>query len=60
MTELGHNSFGDKQLDMDIQFDTLIYDCLKETGVVAYAMSEERPFVKQQFHNLIARRIRRN
>ncbi len=38
------NAFGDHQLVLDVECDNLIYTALKDTGVVAYAMSEERPF----------------
>ena len=44
-SRLGENAFGDKQLDIDVISDNFIYEALKETGRVAYALSEERPFV---------------
>ena len=37
------NDFGDVQLDFDIQIDSIIFDALRESGVVYNACSEERP-----------------
>ncbi|EGR30678.1 hypothetical protein IMG5_126140 [Ichthyophthirius multifiliis] len=37
------NTFGDIQLDCDTHTDQIIFDELKKTGVVAYALSEETP-----------------
>ena len=37
------NDFGDVQLDMDVQTDSLIFEALKATGVVYAGLSEERP-----------------
>jgi fructose-1,6-bisphosphatase len=37
------NEFGDTQLDMDVQIDSIIFDALKECGVVYAAASEEKP-----------------
>jgi len=37
------NEFGDVQLDMDVQTDSLIFEALRETGVVYAGLSEERP-----------------
>lgn len=37
------NDFGDVQLDFDVQIDSIIFDALKESGVVYCAASEERP-----------------
>jgi sedoheptulose-bisphosphatase len=37
------NDCGDVQLDMDVQTDSLIFECLKDTGVVYAGISEERP-----------------
>ena len=39
----GSNEFGDNQLNLDVDCNTIIYNSLKETGVVAYALSEESP-----------------
>jgi len=38
------NEFGVKQLDMDVQTDSLIYDVLKKSKAVHFALSEERPY----------------
>ena len=38
------NAFGNTQLDMDVQVDSMIYDFLKESPYVAMAISEERPY----------------
>ncbi len=43
-SEVGHNAFGDKQLKIDVVCDQIVYEELRATGVVAYALSEERPF----------------
>ena len=37
------NDFGDLQLDMDVQIDSIIFEALKDSGVVYGAASEERP-----------------
>lgn len=37
------NAFGDKQLDIDIQADKVLFDCLTRSGVVHVAASEENP-----------------
>jgi len=37
------NDFGDVQLDMDVQTDSLIFEALRDTGVVYAGISEERP-----------------
>jgi sedoheptulose-bisphosphatase len=37
------NDFGDVQLDFDVQIDSIIFDALKDSGVVYCAASEERP-----------------
>ena len=37
------NEFGDVQLDMDVQTDSLIFQNLQDTGVVYAGLSEERP-----------------
>jgi sedoheptulose-bisphosphatase len=39
------NKFGDIQLDSDIACETIINEELKNSGVVAYALSEETPEV---------------
>jgi len=39
------NSFGDKQLGIDVICDTIVYEELRACNVVAYALSEERPFL---------------
>jgi len=41
---LSVNAFGETQLDMDVQIDSMIYDFLKESKYVAMAISEERPY----------------
>lgn len=40
---VGENKFGDAQLNIDVECNNIIYDELKKSGVVAYALSEERP-----------------
>ena len=37
------NDCGDVQLDMDVQTDSIIFEALKNTGVVYAGLSEERP-----------------
>ena len=37
------NQFGDIQLDLDVQMDSIIFDALKDCGVVHSAASEEKP-----------------
>ena len=39
------NEFGDVQLDQDVQTDSLIFESLKNTGMVYSGLSEERPYV---------------
>ena len=39
------NEFGDVQLDMDVQIDSIIFDALKECWVVYAAASEEKPML---------------
>lgn len=41
------NSFGDVQLDQDVQTDSLIFESLRNTGMVFSALSEERSYVTQ-------------
>jgi len=38
------NDFGDVQLDMDVQTDSLIFDALRGTGAVYAGLSEERAY----------------
>jgi fructose-1,6-bisphosphatase len=38
------NDFGDHQLDMDVQIDSIIFDALRNSGAVYSAASEERPY----------------
>eukprot|EP01022_Parablepharisma_sp_SALTPOND_P008003 TRINITY_DN135057_c2_g1_i1.p3 TRINITY_DN135057_c2_g1~~TRINITY_DN135057_c2_g1_i1.p3 ORF type:complete len:318 (-),score=36.40 TRINITY_DN135057_c2_g1_i1:101-1054(-) len=44
LAEVGQNSFGDKQFKIDVVCDQIVYQELKITRAVAYAMSEEQPF----------------
>lgn len=37
------NAFGDHQLDVDVKTDAVMFDCLKNSGVVHVAASEENP-----------------
>lgn len=37
------NTFGDHQLHVDVETDAVIFDCIKETGLVSIASSEEKP-----------------
>ena len=37
------NVFGDKQLDVDVQADKVLFDCLTRSGLVHVAASEENP-----------------
>jgi len=37
------NDFGDSQLDADVEIDKLMFDCLKQSQVVSFAVSEETP-----------------
>jgi hypothetical protein len=37
------NVFGDKQLDIDVQADRVLFECLTRSGVVHVAASEENP-----------------
>lgn len=37
------NEFGDKQLDIDVKSDEVIFNCLKDTKLVFIASSEENP-----------------
>lgn len=39
------NEFGDTQLDMDVQIDSIIFDALKDCGKVFAAASEEKPML---------------
>jgi len=39
------NQFGDTQLDMDVQTDSLIFEALRNTGVVWAGLSEERAYI---------------
>lgn len=41
------NEFGDVQLDQDVQTDSLIFESLKNTGMVYSGLSEERPYITQ-------------
>lgn len=41
------NDFGDVQLDQDVQTDSLIFEALKNTGMVHSGLSEERSYVTQ-------------
>lgn len=38
------NKFGEQQLDVDLETDSIIYEELKKTGMVYSALSEEKPF----------------
>lgn len=39
------NDFGDVQLDQDVQTDSLIFEALRNTGMVYAGLSEERSYV---------------
>lgn len=39
------NDFGDVQLDMDVQTDSLIFESLRNTGLVWAGLSEERAYI---------------
>ena len=39
------NDFGDVQLDFDVQIDSILFEHLKDCGVVYAASSEERPYL---------------
>jgi fructose-1,6-bisphosphatase len=39
------NDFGDVQLDMDVQTDSLIFEALRASGVVQSGLSEERAYI---------------
>ncbi len=41
------NEFGDVQIDQDVQTDSLIFEALKNTGMVYAGLSEERSYVTQ-------------
>jgi fructose-1,6-bisphosphatase len=41
------NDYGDVQLDQDVQTDSLIFEALKNTGMVYAGLSEERSYVTQ-------------
>jgi sedoheptulose-bisphosphatase len=41
------NEFGDVQLDQDVQTDSIIFDCLKATGMVQSGLSEERSYITE-------------
>jgi sedoheptulose-bisphosphatase len=45
------NDFGDVQLDFDVQIDSIIFEALKESGVVYGASSEERPYLTKLSEN---------
>jgi sedoheptulose-bisphosphatase len=38
------NIFGDSQLDLDVAADSIIFENLRNSGVVHHAASEERPY----------------
>ena len=37
------NAFGDNQLDVDVKTDVVLFDALKQSGVVHVGASEENP-----------------
>lgn len=41
------NAFGDVQLDQDVQTDSIIFEALRNTGMVYAGLSEERSYVTQ-------------
>ena len=41
------NDFGDVQLDQDVQTDSLIFEALRNTGMVSAGLSEERSYITQ-------------
>lgn len=41
------NDYGDVQLDQDVQTDSLIFESLRNTGMVFAGLSEERSYVTQ-------------
>ena len=41
------NDFGDVQLDQDVQTDSLIFEALRNTGMVHQGLSEERSYITQ-------------
>lgn len=41
------NAFGDSQLSVDVIADNLMWDCVKNSKVVAYGASEEEPVIVQ-------------
>lgn len=43
---VGENKFGDIQLNIDVDCNNIVYDELKKSGVVAYALSEEKPVLE--------------
>lgn len=45
------NDYGDVQLDQDVQTDSLIFEALKNTGIVHSGLSEERSYVTQLDEN---------
>mmetsp|Transcript_2761 Transcript_2761/g.4722 ORF Transcript_2761/g.4722 Transcript_2761/m.4722 type:complete len:323 (+) Transcript_2761:40-1008(+) len=45
------NDFGDVQLDFDVQIDSILFESLKESGVVYGASSEERPYLTKLSEN---------
>ena len=45
------NDFGDVQLDFDVQIDSIIFEALKNSGVVFGAASEERPYLTKLNEN---------
>ena len=45
------NDFGDVQLDFDVQIDSILFEALKDCGVVYGASSEERPYLTKLNEN---------
>jgi len=45
------NDFGDVQLDFDVQIDSILFEHLKDCGVVYGASSEERPYLTKLNEN---------
>jgi sedoheptulose-bisphosphatase len=45
------NDFGDVQLDFDVQIDSILFEHLKDCGVVYAASSEERPYLTKLNEN---------
>jgi len=44
---VGENKFGDSQLNIDVDCNNIVYEELRNSGVVAYALSEEKPFPEE-------------